>query len=79
LKKERPGTKKTIPEKVNSVGNSGHPEKDQFVEGKIGSGFMSTIEGQPNLEGSANELNSENPQANIVKPIQEKTPGPVEK
>jgi len=79
LKKDTPGTKKTIPEKVDSAGNSDHPEKDQFFEGKIGSGFMSTIEGQPNLEGSANELNSENPQANIVKPIHEKTPEPIEK
>ncbi|MGI6553388.1 MAG: hypothetical protein GX779_07140 [Clostridia bacterium] len=27
-----------------------HPEEDQFFEGKIGSGFMSTIEGQPFLK-----------------------------
>jgi hypothetical protein len=26
---------------------AGHPENDRFVEGKIGSGYMSTIEGQP--------------------------------
>lgn len=27
-----------------------HPQGDQFIEGKIGSGYMSTIEGQPYLE-----------------------------
>ncbi|MGI6330514.1 MAG: hypothetical protein ACOX1Y_01820 [Zhaonellaceae bacterium] len=35
---------------IDSSGNSGHPERDQFIEGKIGSGYMSTIEGQPYLE-----------------------------
>lgn len=35
---------------IDSSGNSGHPERDQFIEGKIGSGYMSTIEGQPHLE-----------------------------
>ncbi|WP_227765272.1 hypothetical protein [Zhaonella formicivorans] len=37
-------------EKIDASGNSGHPERDQFIEGKIGSGYMSTIEGQPHLE-----------------------------
>jgi len=27
-----------------------HDKGDQFIEGKIGSGYMSTIEGQPYLE-----------------------------
>ena len=27
-----------------------HPQGDQFIEGKVGSGYMSTIEGQPYLE-----------------------------
>lgn len=30
--------------------SNGHPQRDQFTEGKIGSGYMSTIEGQPHLE-----------------------------
>ncbi len=34
--------------KKHDKGN--HPQEDKFVEGKIGSGFMSTIEGQPHLE-----------------------------
>lgn len=35
----------------NKKGNkAGHPEEDQFIEGKIGSGYMSTIQGQPDLE-----------------------------
>ena len=29
-----------------------HQEEDQFLEGKIGSGFTSTIEGQPLLKES---------------------------
>lgn len=40
-------------ELIDSSGNSGHPERDQFIEGKIGSGYMSTIEGQPHLEDFA--------------------------
>jgi hypothetical protein len=34
--------------KKHDQGN--HPQNDQFIEGKIGSGYMSTIEGQPHLE-----------------------------
>ncbi len=37
-------------EDVESGGRTGHPEEDQFPEGKIGSGYMSTISGQPNLQ-----------------------------
>ncbi len=33
--------------KKNNRIKAGHPEDDQFVEGKIGSGYMSTIKGQP--------------------------------
>lgn len=40
-------------EVIDSSGNNGHPERDQFIEGKIGSGYMSTIEGQPHLEDFA--------------------------
>ena len=36
--------------KNGSLSKGGHPEEDQFIEGKIGSGYMSTIEGQPHLE-----------------------------
>ncbi|MBZ4686740.1 MAG: hypothetical protein PWQ96_1033 [Clostridia bacterium] len=31
---------------------AGHPEDNQFIEGKIGSGFMSTLEGQPHEDES---------------------------
>lgn len=34
--------------KKHDKGN--HPQDDQFIEGKIGSGYMSTIEGQPHLQ-----------------------------
>lgn len=43
-------------EKINNSGNTGHPERDQFREGKIGSGYMSTIEGQPHLDQFADVL-----------------------
>ncbi|KUO49021.1 MAG: hypothetical protein APF76_10345 [Desulfitibacter sp. BRH_c19] len=46
--------------KKHDKGN--HPQSDQFREGKIGSGFMSTIEGQPHLEDFVeNTKNEENP------------------
>lgn len=44
---------------IDSSGNSGHPERDQFLEGKIGSGYMSTIEGQPHLEDFAEMTSQE--------------------
>lgn len=46
--------------KKHDQGN--HPQNDQFREGKIGSGFMSTIEGQPHLEDFVkNTKKEENP------------------
>lgn len=41
---------------IDSSGSNSHPERDQFIEGKIGSGYMSTIEGQPHLEQFADVL-----------------------
>ena len=78
MKKEQPGVRKRFKEDVDSAGNTGHPERDQFLEGKIGSGYMSTIEGQPNLQGSANELDDPQPEKNKIKNIKEQTPEPVE-
>lgn len=46
-------SKKKKDEVIDNSGNSGHPERDQFPEGKIGSGYMSTIAGQPHLEDTA--------------------------
>lgn len=65
-------------ERVEAGGNTGHPERDQFIEGKIGSGFMSTIEGQPNLDEYARELEAGPDTRNKVKNVRERTPGPVE-
>ncbi|KKM11970.1 hypothetical protein SY88_06205 [Clostridiales bacterium PH28_bin88] len=67
-----------IPEKVDSSGNTGHPERDQFIEGKIGSGFMSTITGQPSLDEFAREISPGPDTRNKIKPVNEKTPEPVE-
>jgi C4-type Zn-finger protein len=51
--------KKRKDEVIESSGNSGHPERDQFIEGKIGSGYMSTIEGQPHLEQFADVVSKD--------------------
>ena len=46
-------------EMVDNSGNSGHPKRDQFREGKIGSGYMSTLAGQPHLEQSADMVSED--------------------
>lgn len=43
-------------EKVDSRGKTSHPERDQFIEGKIGSAYMSTIAGQPDLDKYTREI-----------------------
>lgn len=43
-------------EKADSRGKTSHPGRDQFIEGKIGSAFMATIAGQPELDKYTSEI-----------------------
>ncbi|MEW6661458.1 MAG: hypothetical protein ACOY9Y_13555 [Bacillota bacterium] len=65
-------------ERIDSRGNTGHPERDQFIEGKIGSAYMSTLAGQPNLDEFAREISPGPDTNNKIKPVNERTPEPVE-